>query len=352
MVDYTRQIEETIQSNPNINNLQDDGGYLEFDPITRMLIPKEGFNNLIGVTNEINSSIISFKINGDLDGHKIADCDNHVIKWSNTASGEKGVDNLIGTIGNDIWTWVIPPEVMTKAGSLKIALSFYDIENDTITYLCNSLPYNALRIEQGMDEISIEPIPDDNIVYVDTYTRKITVPATLANPIAMVGEYGEYLLRIRCDRFYFNKDFYEEKYQINVLYNFPGIEGTSFTGSLSKKLIQGSYNGSDISKRGDLLEFTWEIDLDQIDQVGNIEFAIQISSVENGKPFTAWKSETNNSLFIGQTLVGNYDNGETEDVKTITVFGAAPEAGEGIEIDNGKISLADDLIFEAGGAPI
>jgi hypothetical protein len=119
---------------------------LVLDEKTHAIAPEEGFNTLIGLTNEINTNMVTFKTLGTIEGHQIATCDHAVVKWHNLASGEKGCDdlNIEALEGQSLLSWIVPVEAMTKAGNLKVSISIYD-EDETnsnrITFRWNSLPY-------------------------------------------------------------------------------------------------------------------------------------------------------------------------------------------------------------------
>lgn len=352
MADYNSII-DMIQAGHSGAMLEDGSPKLILDATTRKISAEYGFENVVGITNEINSSKITFSIPATAEGHVINECDFKVVKWINTTSGERGVDNLIPTVQPQIFEWIIPPEAMTHAGPLKVALSFYDIDevsNSRMTYLWNSLPYSGLRIEQGMDEVSINPIPDSSIVYVDVYTRKISVPSTLHTTIGMVGEYNTYLLRIRCDRYYFGKDFMDEGYNPYIVYYQPSLEEPSIVKCTDKRLIPGTFVDSNgAQNNGDLIELLWPIEIGQFTEKGAIEFVLQFAYTKDGEEFTTWKSNPNSTLNIGKTLDVKYNTGNHNGWKTITVFGDVV-GGDGIEVENGRVSLADDLVFTGGDA--
>lgn len=301
--DYTRIIENILvqghPANAGVVNFVDDeqDGYLVLDPITKQITPENGFSTIIGTTNEINANIITF-ILPYTDDHPIQTCDYHVIKWHNLASGEKGIGTLSPKTEelSPEWVWIIPPEAFTAAGTLKIAISIYDEDdNGNITFQWNSLPYLGLTIAKGMDEISIKPINEDSIILLDLYTRKIIIPSGLNTQIGIAGEQGINVLKFRCDRYYLDLDFYT--YKFYILYTLPN--GDSYAQEISPINLANKPANDSFFNSGELLEFEYSIPYSWTQNQGNITFAIQAVSPDQKK---AWKSEANSSLTVKDSL--------------------------------------------------
>jgi hypothetical protein len=216
MTDYTRIIDQIIPSGHPGSTLVDSTACLVLNEETRALVPDNEFNTVIGATNDINTNIITIKIPESIEGHNLSTCDYKILKWANTSSKQKGVSNLV-LEGTNTFKWVPPPEAMTASGNLKISLTFYD-EDDfgKITYRFNSLPYSGLSIGQGMDEIGINPISEDEIITVDLSSRNIIVPSSLNREIGKIGEQNLNTLKFRCNRYFQDKDFWGAG--INILH--------------------------------------------------------------------------------------------------------------------------------------
>jgi hypothetical protein len=123
-----------------------------------------------------------------------------------------------------------------------------------------------------MDEVSVGSITDDSIIYIDLYSRKITIPSGLNTQIGLVGELFLNKLRFRCDRYYLDKDFLNKSFYI--LYDIPN--GDSRYKSLENiTLIAGTPLDSDSpSTHSDLLEFEFIIPPSWTSAAGTISFAI------------------------------------------------------------------------------
>ena len=164
--------EELIQSihggNGNVPSIRDEEPAIKIDGYKRTLTPEADFNTQIGVTNDYNTNVITFRCIKTVDGHELFACKKKVIKWHNMSSNVMGSDELKNPTETETdftVTWQVPPEATTKAGTLRIAICFCDIdENNNIIYKWNSLIYNGLQVGQGMDEISVVEISLSNIL--------------------------------------------------------------------------------------------------------------------------------------------------------------------------------------------
>jgi hypothetical protein len=181
------------------------------DVATRQIRPGADFSTLIGTTDDINTNIITFSIENieKADKHDLFQCDNIIVKWQNQKSFDKGATPLSRKeVGDTTYLqWLVPVEVFSAAAAVKISLCFYDIDNGSVVYRWNSLPYTGLTVGQGMDEINTELVPLDEIITLDMRTRKIIVPSALNREVGKQGEKLPTTLRFRCDRYYQGYDF-------------------------------------------------------------------------------------------------------------------------------------------------
>lgn len=298
MIDYTRLINTLSSGHEGTEHGGTNTSYqLSINATTKTITPTTSFNPLIGLTNEINSSVLSFKFETGDAGVSLENCEHKQIKWANQASGEKGLDTLVKN--GDVYTWAIPAEALTKAGSLKVSITVYDTDDKgNTTFRWNSLPFTNLTVGQGMDEISTNYISDDSIIYVDLYTRKINIPSGLNTQIGMVGEQLINMLKFRCDRYFLDLDFANEDYKFYLIYQTPG-ETSKKKEIMDKRIITDFMSEEGTNTRGDLLEFNFSIPSSWTEAAGNISFALQIVNLDE---FQSWKSETNTSLRVGSSL--------------------------------------------------
>lgn len=351
MTDYDSIINMITEANP-VNALGDEGeSILRLDTTTRKITADLEFETMVGLTNDVNTNIIKIQTPAAIEGYNISECTGKVIKWRNIASGIKGQEDLrVIETGSEYMTlsWIVPPEAMTKAGQIEISLVFFtiDITTNKLTYRWSSFPYSELTVGQGVDEISIDPIAENSVIYVDTYSRRITLPAGLNRQIGLIGEGGINTLRFRIDRFFLSQDFFGENYEIRVLYTQDAQ--TYWSDALEKRLLAGIPNETLRGNHSDLIEFDWLIPSVVFEKEGTIIIAIQITLLEENKNLAVWKSAPSEALSIGTTLNGEY--GAVIDDKKV-IFGAYIP-GTGIKIDKYEISLNGDeeIIFDAGDA--
>jgi hypothetical protein len=213
------------------NVVSDSEPAIIIDGYKRTLTPETGFNTQIGVTNDYNTNEITFKCDKIVDGHDLSACKNKAIKWHNPVSNMMGSDALEMIESDETtftMTWHVPPEATTKAGTLRIAICFCDIDgNGKIVYKWNSLVYSGLQVAQGMDNIAIAGVPLSSIIDVNVYNRSITLPAEFNTTIGIQGAYGTAKLIFRINRFFNDWDFAEET-EGQVLY-FAGEEQKKHT---------------------------------------------------------------------------------------------------------------------------
>lgn len=333
MIDYTRTIEDILPANHS--GLSDTEGYLVLDGITRIITPAEGFSTLIGTTDDVNTNIVTFDIPEIIEGHKIVECGKQIVKWHNIASGDKGTSDLIPleTETSTVWQWIVPAESLTAAGTVKISLCFYDMDNSqNIVYRWNSLPYNGLTVGQGMDEIGTDIVSLDEIIMLDLRTRKISVPTALNKELGKEGESALTTLRFRCDRYYQNIDFGTDT-GVTIFWRNSNKEGTFYTDAndVSIRLIS-TYSGT-----GELIEFDWSIPQALVSAgAGDISFSVSLTKNVGNDKFIVWYSDTCEGFYIGSTITS----------------GDLPEADEGAElyiVDGQKLDTELSNILGDGG---
>lgn len=290
-----------------------DGPAIIIDGNKRTLTPEDGFNTQIGVTNDYNTNEITFKCNKVVEGHDLSACNNKVIKWHNTASNIMSSDKLVLKTpieGEETFamTWHVPPEAMTKAGTLKIAICFCDLNNEEkIEYKWNSLEYSGLQIAQGMDNISITGIPLSDIISVDVYTRQLSLPSGFNTVIGIQGAPGATYLTFRLNRFFNNWDFTHEDTQIAVLYMMNDNEARS--SSIDKatlKLIEGLSG----NEKDDLIQFDWRLPGSIFQNSGEIILSLAVVDINNLK---IWRAKELGSLSIEPSIFGENMPGADEE---------------------------------------
>ena len=98
----------------------------------RNFIVPEGYDTVLGYAGDVHSQVITFVLPLKHESHGLYQCDRRVLKWKNLSSGAEGESELpVKDSNNSTWTttWDVPPELMTAAGTIEIAISIYDIRN-------------------------------------------------------------------------------------------------------------------------------------------------------------------------------------------------------------------------------
>ena len=310
MTDYTRMIEALSDNSAHTGaELSDVDPKLLLNTQTRIISPEQGFITTIGTTNEVNSNIITIQCGRFADGHDLYHCKHKILKWS-VVGGEKGSNVLEATEGEEdtiLLKWLVPPEAYVAAGDIKIAISYYDTDdNDNVIYRWNSVPYSGLKIAKGLDEVSLTDFTTDEIVYVDLPTRKIIVPAGMNTRLGMKGEHGFSTIKFRCNRFYRGRDFLEAI--ITITFRNANNDGIVFAGS--SNLIPGIGNSEAPEKNSDLIEFYWNTE-SAFFGAGPLEFGITMAFY---KPTVSiWKSETCSVFTVGEFINDNGTDTPTND---------------------------------------
>lgn len=304
-MDYTRIIDTILPSghdkeNGGLSDSTIEQGYLLLHADTKQFTAEGGFTNLLGTTNEVNTNIITIHVPKKIEGHEVGNCDNKILKWHNLGSGEKGISELAskGPVDETIhaWQWIIPPEALTQAGNVKIAVSFYDKDtNQVITYQWNSQPYQSLTVAKGMDEISLNPIPADNVITIDLETKKVIIPTGLNSELGKAGEIGLAKLRFRCDRFYRDIDFSNGQFQIV----YENAKGTKYYNSVAMLPQINGDDGTTLERRSDLLEFEWNASEAVANVDGDLSFLVLYMDLSKS---ILWKSEICSYFTIGKSF--------------------------------------------------
>ena len=278
------------------NIISDNEPAIIIDGYKRTLTPEAGFNTQIAVTNDYNTNEITFKCDKIVDGHDLSACNNKAIKWHNPTSNMMGSDKLEIVNSDDstfTLTWHVPPEATTRAGTLRIAICFCDVDNnDKIIYKWNSLVYNGLQVAQGMDNIAITGVPLSNIIDVNVYDRTITLPADYNTTIGIQGAPGATVLTFRCNRYLNDWDFLEDGTIGYILYSINKEQKKSEIKTI-RTIESLSGNTTD-----DFIEFDWKVPDDIFNQSGGLIIAISFVSIE--KKF--WRTKELSTLSIEPSL--------------------------------------------------
>ena len=295
--------EELIQNihngSGNVPLISDaEGKKLTIDGYKRTITAEYGFNTQVGITNDYNTNEITFKCPKTVDGHDLVDCKTKVVKWHNISSNMMGSDQVEVTFQDEttfLFTWKIPPEAMTRAGTLCIAVCFCDTEGHNIVYKWNSLTYAELTIGQGMDNIAVAGVPLSDIITVDVRTRKINLPADYNTIIGIQGAPGTSKLTFRVNRFVDDWDM--QNTDCSIFYQINEIQKQTIINSQYFRILD-SLSGN---IEDDWIEFDWVVSSEVFNYFGNLTIAIGFTGVSVEK---AWRSKELTSLSIERSIFG------------------------------------------------
>lgn len=111
-------------------------------------VPK-GYNLTIAYEGDVNSQKITFKLPRTHEGHDLADCSLKVIRWKNTNIKAEDSSNL-KVINIDttsiIVEWIVPPAAFVVAGNIEVAISFYDVLNESLAFSWNTAAFSGFRV--------------------------------------------------------------------------------------------------------------------------------------------------------------------------------------------------------------
>lgn len=285
------------------NKISDNDPKIIIDAETRMLKPEEGFNNIIGVEEDYDSEEITFKCPKTLEGYNATEAAYKIIKWHNLASGVMGSQDLISEdIENEdffLLKWIIPKEVYTKAGKLKIAIAFYDTKNnenaeEVIGYKWNSRVYAELEVADGIKTENLAQQSSVNqIITINTYNRQFSTTEDFNNIIGYSGDSGLSEVTFRINRYHNNIDLAAGEMTIywtnaNQESGQTTIEDFKTIDSLSGILEDG------------YLEFKWSIGNQIINYVGVISLFISILIPQDETNYICWNSSILDILQVSQ----------------------------------------------------
>jgi hypothetical protein len=81
---------------------------------------------LLGYAGDVNSQLVTFTLPKKHENHDLSTCVNRKLSWKNLSSGAEGSSSLekTTTTSETTWnvTWEVPPEAMTHAGTIEIAI--------------------------------------------------------------------------------------------------------------------------------------------------------------------------------------------------------------------------------------
>lgn len=161
----------------------------------RQITAGKSFDTVVAYEGDINSQIVTIKINRTYDAHDLSMCTYKELRWKNLGSGVEGVSNLIVDNTNTstdflYLNWEVPSDACTQAGTLEISLTFYDKSGEYIAFAWNTAKYSGLSVGKTTESVNFAFPPKDEILMIDKDTKNIIAPVGYNNTICTYGDIG------------------------------------------------------------------------------------------------------------------------------------------------------------------
>lgn len=300
---------------------------------TRQFQVPSTYNLTVGYAGDVNSQIVTFQLPLTHEQHSLFECEYKKLKWKNTSSGAEGFSTLrnINNASNG-WTcqWEIPPEAMTQAGNLEIAIVLYDLaKSGKIAFAWNTPVYKGFLIGQSFMDIGLilgenETMPAaDEILTINTETRMIVAPKGYNTTVANYGDKGISKVYFQVDKYIRGINVLESEIIINVQFN-SDITDKTYLENAVKPLTED----------GNKVLICWDI----ANQITNNaayytgQFTISVTFIaKNQEKEKKWTSASYSKLSIGDSLLLTDENHIAERDESIIDKAVERHIGESVE---------------------
>lgn len=274
-------------------------------------IPSD-YDLVLGYAGDVNSQLVTFQLPKTHEGHDLAKCHFKKIKWANLTSGTEGVSNLtVKTENTDSWlaTWAVPPEMMTVAGSVEIAISIYDEQNDIIAFSWNTPSYRGFSIGASANSIAdvyeINSLPAQNeILIVNAETRKIESPVNWNPIICSYGDIGLSKIFFEINQYIRGLNLKDDRTEIYVGVQFINDTVEDFRVTDVRTLFDSESN-----KKANKVLITWDvpeaITNNEFGYAGNFIISLKIQTKEEEVVTKRWSTSQFEKLTIGPSALQN-----------------------------------------------
>ena len=293
--------------------LADDG--LSVDPkgvITindkRQFILPANFNPVIGYEGDVNSQIITFDLPATVEGHELTECENKIIKWSNLQNGLEGRSKLepVGDVteGRQYLQWKVEPDVFVKAGTIQIAISFYDTDGEKIAFQWNTASFSGLSVAANASDIGFFEPAENEVLFISEETRRIVAPQGYNNVVCNYGDVGVSKIYFRTKRKIRGIDLLDSNTVVKIRCNLNGDIYVYNTPSENLKVTPYSTEVADVDG---LVNIVWYVPAEITDNEQNYAgtFSIEVDFEESGK---IWRTSTYNGFIIGSDVFQNAED--------------------------------------------
>lgn len=281
----------------------------------RQITAGRGFDTVVAYEGDINSQIVTIKINRTYDAHDLSKCEYKELRWKNLGSGVEGISNLIDDKTNTSTdflslSWEVPSDACTQAGTLEISLVFYDKSGEYVVFAWNTAKYTGLSIGKTIDSVNFVFPPKDEILIIDKDSKNIVAPTGYNNTFCNFGDIGTSELYFLINR-YIGKnedlDILAENVDVSIYVRFDNILDET------KDNIERRLYTEEIANRNKegLVFIKWlvpnSITCNINNYVGKIDIVVKFSSNEK-----TWYSNMYSNLTIGNNdiIMVELDDGE------------------------------------------
>lgn len=272
------------------------------------------YNTILGYTGDVNSQIVTFQLPKLHEAHSLYDCQFKKIKWQNLKSGTEGVSDLITQKEDtDTWTaiWEVPPELMTMAGEIEIAVSIYDEKDGFIAFSWNTPAFRGFSVGASANQVADvwsegnKNLPAANeILVVNTENRRIEAPVNWNPIICSYGDIGLSKVFFEINQYIRGLDLTDEQVEIYIGVAFANNTVENFP--INKNNIQKMFVSTSNVKANKIL-ITWDVPavITNNAQGYSGDFTISLKiQIADGEVITKrWTTAKFNKLTIGPSAL-------------------------------------------------
>ena len=310
MASFDELLQNLHGDGKSISTIDDAGQVITITSKRTFEVPKD-YNLVLAYAGDVNSQIVTFALPLTHEGHELSACTNKKVKWKNLASGSEGVSTLVKKEElENTWSaeWEVPPEIMTQAGKIEMAISLYDIKDNKIAFSWNTPPFNGFSIGESFVEVGtyweengFQP-PKNEILTINVDTKTIVMPRGYNTIVANYGDIGTSNVYFEVPRYIGGLDVSDNSVRIRTVVAFSNKEVAAEFNILTS-------NRKPMFGNGEKYLLCWqmppEITCNAEYYTGVFSLSLKIEKIaeDNETIEQRWITSTFNKLSIGPSLV-------------------------------------------------
>ena len=296
------------------SQVSDDGlrtepkGIITIDNKRQFILPSD-FNSTIGYAGDVNSQIITFDFPAVVEGHELSGCNKKIIKWSNLQAETEGRSNLAiiegAAEGRLYLQWKVEPDVFVKAGTIQIAISFYDTdENGNIAFQWTTASFSGLSVAANNPNVGFFEPAENEVLFISEETRRIVAPQGYNNTVCNYGDVGVSKIYFRTKRVIREIDLLDSNTVVKIRCNLNGDIYVYDTQGENLKVAPYSTEVADVDG---LVNIVWYVPAEITDNEQNYAgtFSIEVDFETKGK---IWRTSTYSGFIIGSDVFQNAED--------------------------------------------